>query len=330
MRKTVLLASLIVLVTAGYAQNPKNDSTKLDWEWAPVGAVWMYSDTGLGYETYYFVRSEKDTVFKGKECKKLKLEKYEESSNSVLDVEYRYTYQEDGKIYMYSFGEDEFQQLYDYTANEGNTIRVYCPLAPQNCYADFVVDSLVERMPGGWPSTTYPACETNTTINTFHLDLFYHSGGEGCGVLTPNTSPVGHYVSFAGAVASDMCDVYEGGTNSRVFNCYYDGNVNIFSSKNDSCISYYQQHLDISQNNLYSKIEVSPNPVENILIITTKSEIDGQLKIYNFSGKLIYQSELNSENHTVNFEKYTSGLYIVTVSSGGNLFKKKIIKTKAK
>ncbi|MFO7789922.1 MAG: T9SS type A sorting domain-containing protein [Bacteroidales bacterium] len=328
MKKTFLLALLILFLTPGYTQSIKNDSTKMDWEWAPVGAVWMYSDTGFGYETYYFVRSEKDTVFMGKDCKKLKLEKYEESSSLVLDVDYRYTYQEGGKIYMYSFGEGEFQQLYDYTATEGDTIRVYCPLAPQNCYADFVVDSVVERMPGGWPGTTYPVCETNTKIKTFHLDLFYHSGGEGCGVLTPNNSPVGHYVSFAGAVASDMCDVYEGGTNSRVFNCYYDGNVNIFSSHNDSCISYYQEHLDILQNHVNSKIDVYPNPVDDVLTIKLNQPKGDLIKIFDATGRLIYQNHVCSKKHTVSFTGYPAGLYIVTINNNEQLSRKKIIKTK--
>ncbi|MGM0651076.1 MAG: T9SS type A sorting domain-containing protein, partial [Bacteroidota bacterium] len=338
--KKLIFASIALLITSltlSYGQTDidsqfkrENDSVSLDWEWAPLGAVWMYSDTGFGYETYYFVRSEKDTVFKGKECKKLKLEKYEESSNSVLDVEYRYTYQENGKIYMYSFGEDEFQQLYDYTASEGDTIRKYCPLAPENCYADFVVDSVVERMPGGWPGTTYPACETNITINTFHLDRFYHSGGQGCGILGLGTSPVGNYVSFAGSVSSDMCDVFEGGTNTRVFNCYYDGNVNIFSSKNDSCISYYQAHLDISQNNVNSKIELYPNPVNDVLTIRLNQSHEGLIKIFDASGRLIYQNLICSEKDSVDFSGFSTGLYYVTININDQLFRKKIIKTKNK
>jgi hypothetical protein len=305
----------------------KNDSVSLDWEWAPLGAVWMYTTTGMSGNTYWYVYSEKDTLFNGKECRKLKVEIFEKTSNDLLEVNYRYTYQEAEKIYMYSFGEGEFQQLYDYTASHGDTVRIYCPLAPENCFGDYIVDSVIERMPGGWPNPTYPLCETNTKINTFHMD--YLTTAAWCGVLYPNAS-VGTYVSYAGSVTTDMCYVFEAGYNEEVFDCYYDGHVNIFRTQNDSCLSYYQQHLDIKQNNLYSKIEISPNPVENSLNITIKSEIGGQLKIYNFSGKLIYQSELNSENHTVNFEKYTSGLYIVTVSSGGHLFKKKIIKTKAK
>ncbi|MFO7789923.1 MAG: hypothetical protein R6V32_05070, partial [Bacteroidales bacterium] len=78
--KNIALTFLVLLIitTIGYPQNTKNNSTKLDWEWAPVGAVWMYATTGSGY--YWYVHSEKDTVFKGKECRKLKVERYHESS----------------------------------------------------------------------------------------------------------------------------------------------------------------------------------------------------------------------------------------------------------
>ncbi|MGC9330810.1 MAG: T9SS type A sorting domain-containing protein [Bacteroidales bacterium] len=316
---------LLILASLGYPQNQKNDSTKVDWEWAPVGAVWMYSTTGMSGNSYWYVHSEKDTVFNGKECKKLKVAIYEKTSNMLLDVNYRYTFQEDGKIYMYSFGEDEFQQLYDYTATDGDTIRIYCPLAPEDCYGDYYVDSVVERMSGGWPNTTYPLCETNTTINTFHLDYLNTSGW--CGVLYPSSS-IGTYVSFVGSVTTDMCYVFEGGYNEEVFNCYYDGSVNIFRSKNDSCISYYQEHLDISKNDVNSKIDVYPNPVDNVLNIKLNQPKGDLIKIFDASGRLIYQNHVCSEKHTVSFTDYPVGFYIVTINNNEQLFRKKIIKTK--
>lgn len=318
MKKNVLSAFLILFLTTGYTQTIKNDSKKIDWEWAPVGAVWMYQ----GYNKKWYIKSLKDTLYNGHDCKKLKVEQYntDEYGNYSLDnVRYKYTYNVNGKIYIYKDNINEFRIIYNYNVIPGDTVQLNVPFDGCNEFNQYVVDSIINRFPGQWMFNY----ETNTPIISYHL--IPNGVNSECSIMYCGYDE-GTYLSYAGvtrmySIINDE-DYYN-------FRCYYDGNIEIQkSSYIDSCKLYYQDNLNISKKDNNVKIKVYPNPVDKNLNIKIDQPKGDLLKIFDGTGRIIYHNYVYSEKYSVDFTGFPSGLYYVTINNNDKLYKKKIIKTK--
>ncbi len=72
---------------------------------------------------------------------------------------------------------------------------------------------------------------------------------------------------------------------------------------------------------------VYPNPFNGRLTIKTETGTIGQIRVYNISGNLLYQSRKESQFHIVNTSLFLSGIYILEIRmEDGCIFRKKIIK----
>jgi hypothetical protein len=318
MKKNVLSAFLILFLTTGYTQTIKNDSKKIDWEWAPVGAVWMYQ----GYDKKWYIKSLKDTLFNGYDCKKLKVEQYssEYGEYSFDNIIYKYTYNDNDKIYLYKNNIDEFKLIYDYNVILGDTVQLNVPLDACNGFSQYVVDSVINRLPGQWMYNY----ETNTPIISYHLKPVF-GGDSDCGLYYCGYDE-GTYLSYTGVTRMysimDIEDYYN-------FRCYYDGNIEIQkSSYIESCKLYYQNNLNISEKDVNPKIKLYPNPVSNMLHIDIKDKSATEVSIYNAIGILVLKKNVEADKYIIDFTEYPSGLYYVTINNSDQLYRKKIIKTK--
>ena len=72
-----------------------------------------------------------------------------------------------------------------------------------------------------------------------------------------------------------------------------------------------------------SSISIHPNPAKEILNISASSAID-QVEIYSISGQLVYSSQANNQNLTINTSDYAQGLYIVKIYTEEGFATKKI------
>lgn len=74
-----------------------------------------------------------------------------------------------------------------------------------------------------------------------------------------------------------------------------------------------------------TSMSLTPNPVSNVLQITSRIQIES-VAIYNLSGQLLMQKELNSLNGSLNLSYLSSGIYFANVSANGEIETFKIIK----
>jgi hypothetical protein len=83
--------------------------------------------------------------------------------------------------------------------------------------------------------------------------------------------------------------------------------------------------LFVGENNMYSEILISPNPVKDILTITATSMKGSLLEIYNSLGEKIYSQKIISPKTEINLEKHSAGIYFVRLKSVQGTLTKKII-----
>jgi len=74
------------------------------------------------------------------------------------------------------------------------------------------------------------------------------------------------------------------------------------------------------ENNIYSNLNVYPNPTSNNIYIDTKTD-NIKVRIYNLSGSLIY--EANSQK-VIDLTNFPEGFYMLTVDDGNDVYRQKI------
>lgn len=73
---------------------------------------------------------------------------------------------------------------------------------------------------------------------------------------------------------------------------------------------------------LSNDFQVYPNPIKDVLHI---NGMEGNLKIYDSFGKIVFASHLN-QKIDVDFSQFTSGVYFVSIENQSGTFTKKVIK----
>ena len=106
-------------------------------EWAPLGTEWHYglrygaNDAFPGSDFYYHFEITKDTVVLGKNCRIMQREIYDDDGGMSTDN--YYTYSNNDSVYLYRPNEEiDFRLVFDYTAEQGDTLTFYGynPTAP--------------------------------------------------------------------------------------------------------------------------------------------------------------------------------------------------------
>lgn len=77
--------------------------------------------------------------------------------------------------------------------------------------------------------------------------------------------------------------------------------------------------------NQFSGFRYYPNPVSNVLTLNNTSDIDS-VEMYNITGQLVFQKDINSPEAQINVSQLTTGVYFLTVHSGNEAKKIKVIK----
>lgn len=120
-------------------------------DFAPVGATWHYNfPEGFSPNRGYIVtESVKDTIVLGKNAKKLSLTHFT-SASSFVNLPSEIIFSDTNKVYLFLY--NQFRLLYDFNANQGDTIFVTEPYYLGNntdTLIPILVDSTKNEMIGG-------------------------------------------------------------------------------------------------------------------------------------------------------------------------------------
>jgi hypothetical protein len=311
MRKTVLLASLIVLVTAGYAQNPKNDSTKLDWEWAPVGAKWFYSVPELGsgnpFDSVLIYESTGDTIINSQTCKNIS---YGYNNNIFM-------YSDNQKVYYWKY--DQFNIIFDFTLNQNDTV-VLTPRVKilDTLYSTEIKDTILNlKLIVDSVSNISFGKETLKRFYLHYIDTVY-----------PDIYPAGYvYTEKIGSkrdiieqVLIELATLPE----ENSLRCYKDSTIDYMTSwwSYQGYPCDYETKVNLPNSDKY--INIYPNPANEMLIINTEYEC--KLLIRNKIGYTTKVISLFKGNNKIDLSNFPSGLLILELRNKQMVKYYKIIK----
>ncbi|MBN2727817.1 MAG: T9SS type A sorting domain-containing protein [Bacteroidales bacterium] len=110
--------------------------------------------------------------------------------------------------------------------------------------------------------------------------------------------------------------------------------VNLLRSNIEKIISYYQvdsipcggSFSAIDTSAKYTSIRIFPNPARNNLNIEFEQENDYFVQIFDISGKLVLQKQLNRGENQIEVSLLKSGMYIVRAQCSKNVFVGKFLK----
>lgn len=83
--------------------------------------------------------------------------------------------------------------------------------------------------------------------------------------------------------------------------------------------------LAVNENSLSNNLSIAPNPVVDVLNMSTTSQLD-DYAIFTITGKLLFESNVVSNHSQINFAHMTSGIYLLKVRAGNEQVIKRIIK----
>lgn len=94
----------------------------------------------------------------------------------------------------------------------------------------------------------------------------------------------------------------------------------------DNCINYSgcTSSVNIPIIPSISKINLYPNPTKDYLIIDIDKQTPFKVRLYEYTGKLLYTSE--NENQ-LDLKKFSSGIFLLTLEQSGKLYYSKVIKS---
>lgn len=145
--------------------------------------------------------------------------------------------------------------------------------------------------------------------------------GDQTGVYTFNSSATPSTVSGSNetSINANITDLFSGHTYYfRVkaicgLNTYY-SDENVFTTV----------IVNIAENKT-SDVKIYPNPAKNKITISSVNIINN-VKISDLSGKIILNENTSANNVKFDIENYNSGIYLIEIQSGGNIFYEKLIK----
>lgn len=125
--------------------------TNYGQDFAPVGATWHYSfpEFSSPNQGYILIESVKDTTVLGKNAKKLNVTHFPPAS-SPTSLQSEIIFSDSNKVYLFVY--NQFRLLYDFNANQGDTIFVIEPYYSGNnldTLIPILVDSTKNEIIGG-------------------------------------------------------------------------------------------------------------------------------------------------------------------------------------
>ena len=309
-RATLLFYSLFFLLLC-QAQGQEYASSKTtENEFAPIGALWHYTQWGFGdtFTTYKTIECISEVNVGGKLCKRLlQVDRYYADTASMGS---HYMYSEEGRVYFYA--DDAFHLLYDFSAIAGDTLVL-------DYYKTYTGDPLLMIIDS-----------TGTIeISGESRKIQYVTSGDGM------------MIEFADKVIEGIGGTYfmfpnYDGSNNGPLRCYQDQETDVWLSP------YYGGHWNhvdcdqiitgVDEHHSASVFTIHPNPVSESFVLTISPETNFKSAVlYNFQGiqkeKRLLQTGVNEYQFDV--RHFPAGVYLMVLTDNKQQVKyQKVIITK--
>ncbi len=263
-------------------------------KWAPEGAKWYYTEHTINPEviSYTLIKSIDDTLIKKKTCKKL--EETNRYQGMTIDTVYHYMYSENDSVFFFNKEKNDFCLLYDFSAKEGDTIKLHCFSENEQPYLTVIVDSVKEIM-----------------INDSLFMKQYVTSGDGLfiGFGNYNIENIGNdYYMFP---------TYDGNTKGPL-RCYSDS---VFGKYKNPKFTYNDCDKVISSikdKKKESEVNIYPNPAQDFFYIESVEKCHNfTIEVYDILGNL--QIKRYNKNKII-IKDLISGIYIVKLIDDTYLF----------
>ncbi|MFO7790355.1 MAG: T9SS type A sorting domain-containing protein [Bacteroidales bacterium] len=294
MRKTVLLALLILFMSTGYAQNVKNDSIKDNWEWAPVGAKWFYSQNLLNpdYITYTYIESTKDTIIHDTTCKKLVEYRYDMSNNERVIHTQFFMFKNNSKVYYYSSEKNRFCLLYDFSKQAGEY---------------WILDEFPYSDEDGFDNRVYVDSISNCTINGENRVIqFIHMEDQalcfGNDTIIEGIGNLNYMFPF--------CELSDIGP----LRCYEDDSLGNYQVTGTQDCTYQYLAVD-AYNTKSNEYSIYPNPTQDIIKVNWSDNKSRKIEIVNSMGKMVFCNKNTESGNVHDLSGLPAGLYLLKINN---------------
>jgi hypothetical protein len=277
-----------------------NTISKAQDEFAPVGARWIYTWHAFGFEPVvarpYVVSVVGKENYQGHLCSKIELE---EADDSWLQSPW-YFYEENDSVFFWSTWSNQFQLLYDFTAEVGDTFRIAGLQADttSECvdYLTLVVDSISFLV------------INDDTLKVWHISQ-----------LSPYCFDWGHTI-IERIGSEDFLIPSYGLFEFQVsgVRCYTDS-ISDYQFVPYPCDTLFLWNVGTKDEDYYFKnISFAPNPVSNSLHLSSTEECyDCLTNIYNIQGQLMLRHSQDIPGD-YDISSLSPGIYVCEVIKKGD------------
>jgi hypothetical protein len=266
--------------------------------WAPPGATWYYEIVHpfSSLVTYARYESIGDTVLLGQNCRIITQTTGSSPNDYMIGrSNTAYTYEMNGKIYVYNPGNSNFSLIYDFAADSGDTwITTWDTCSYQRLILR--TDSIVVN---GYTLKTL-SYGSSTIIEGIGGDrtLFEALGEVRCD--PPDTIVV--EVPFV-----------------QRLRCYQDSVIGIYSTGVAPSCDFITAVHQLSQFENFGTL--SPNPATSTINLQLKDKVTSELyfSIYNCVGQNMKSTRIENENTVIDLDGFMAGIYFVIISDDSGM-----------
>ncbi len=292
--------------------------SSLNAQFAPEGATWHYGE-GFAFSgniDYMKFVAEGDTIIEGVTCQKIR--KYGQVA-CLGRPSTEFTYESEGIVYYYNPHHSEFEILYDFTAEPGDTwtMFTYEPGDTSENEVTVHIDSVDTVILNG--------VELKRMYALYQYDFPAWPGGPNhwrTEVLIERLGNIGYMFNLHNQTLF-VCD----GNYSTGLRCYEDEDFGLYETGNaDSCeyVFIWTSVSEVDKNNL---ISIYPNPVSQTLFIDAAPEVAPATYILSdITGRTIQKGTLN--NNEIELGTIPEGIYLLQFYAADHtlLVTKKMVK----
>ncbi len=288
--KKILLLFLIVVSSQIYSQ-----------EFAPIGAIWHYTQWTLNPELTSFktIESISDTTINEIQCRKM-IEV--ERVYDTIGTTYHYMYSENDSVFF--FADNDFQLLYDFGAIAGDTIILEYFSTHDGSPLKMIIDST-----------------GSIIINNDERKIQHITCGDGISLEFGNRIIDG--IGNTGFMFPQGCVTQNG-----PLRCFQDSSTGLFLNpfhttggwNHQDCDQIFTGIEEVSSNDFV----VYPNPVSKSLFIKNIYK-PTEYRIIDLFGKILKKDRIGISGE-IRVDDLLDGIYILELETENQLTIKKIIK----
>ncbi len=265
--------------------------------WAPQGATWYYEIVHpfSPLVTYAKYESVGDTVILGQNCSTIRLTAGATFGFMVGRSNTAYTYEMNGKIYVYNQGNSNFSLVYDLAADSGDT----------------------------W-TTTWDTCSYQRLI--LHTDSIVVNGhtlktlSYGSSTIIERFGGDRTLFEVLGEVSCDPPDsiIAELPFVQRL-RCYQDSVIGLYSTGIATSCDFITSVQQLTQFENFGTL--SPNPASSTINLQIKNKVISELSfsIYNCVGQKMKSGSIKNENTSIDLTGFLPGVYFLNITDSSEM-----------